>query len=129
MKKDFKKYLGIDWGEKRIGLSIADGETKIAIPYKVAKDIEEISKIIKTEGINEIIVGLPTKLNNKPGKNVELTRNFISGLKKTTALPVVEIDERLTSKGADALCGDKKTKASRDAIAAMLILQTFLDKL
>jgi len=55
--------------------------------------------------------------------------SFLNELKTKTEVEVVEIDERLSSKGADALIGDTKNKAGRDEIAAAIFLQTYLDRL
>jgi RNase H-fold protein (predicted Holliday junction resolvase) len=55
--------------------------------------------------------------------------DFLIDLKRRVDIPVIEIDERLSSKAADALVGNKKTKAERDALAAMLILQSFFDSM
>lgn len=122
-----KKYLAIDWGTKRIGLATGDSETKIALPFKVVADIREVLKAIKDEEIDEIIVGLPVKLS---GAKDNLTAGFdvfVNALKSKAGLPLILADERLSSKAADALAGTKKTKAARDALAAMLILQGYFD--
>lgn len=122
------RYLGIDWGQKRIGLALGDSETKIATPYAVAGKFEEIKKIIKQEEIDEIVIGLPLKMGG--GENLpDKFTDFLNKLKGGFNIPIHEIDERLSSKAADALAGGKKTKAPRDAIAAMIILQTYLDKI
>ncbi len=120
-------YLGIDWGEKRIGLAVGDSETRIASPFIVVKNIEDIIDVIEEELIEEIVIGKPFNMSNI---DFELSKNFLSfleDLKQKVNIPVHEFDERLTSKAADARVGDKKTKASRDVIAAMIILQDFLD--
>ena len=128
MENIIKKYLGVDWGEKRIGLAIGDSETKTAIPHKVVANLDDIIKIITEEDINELVIGQPIA---KSGDDSNLRLdflNFVKRIKKKSNLPIELIDERLTSKAADALPGDKKVKAPRDAIAAMLILQAYLDK-
>ncbi len=125
-----KKYLGIDWGEKRIGLALGDGETKIASPYRIVGNIDKIISIIKDEDIDEIIVGKPVSITNYKLQITNKEYNkFVNELKKKVNVPIKFIDERLSSKAADALVGGKKTKAPRDAVAAMIILQTYLDKL
>ena len=123
-----KKYLGIDWGEKRIGLALGDDENKIATPFTVVKNIDDIVKIIKIEKINYIVLGEPIKMS---GVNNDFTKNFkdfFKIIKNKVNIPVKLVDERLTSKAADALTGTKKTKAARDSLAAMLILQSYFDK-
>lgn len=63
MSDKIVKYLGIDWGEKRIGLSLGDSENKIAIPFKVVIEIDEILSAVKEEDIDEIIIGEPLAMN------------------------------------------------------------------
>ncbi|MDD5071774.1 MAG: Holliday junction resolvase RuvX [Patescibacteria group bacterium] len=123
-----KKYLGVDWGEKRIGLALGDDETKIATPYKTVGNVEEIIKIIKEERVNVVVVGKPLKMQNEKLKMQNEFLDFLALLKKKLDIPVETVDERLSSKAADALAGNKKEKAGRDEIAAMLILQNYLDK-
>ena len=127
MNKEFKKYLGIDWGEKRIGLALADNEIKIAVPYKVVGTLDKIIQVIEEEKVDKIIIGQPIKMRGDKKDLSDEFNNFIKILKEAVTIPIKLVDERLSSKAADALIGDKKTKAPRDAIAAMLILQSYLD--
>lgn len=123
-----KKYLGIDWGEKRIGLALAEEGLNMSWPLKVANNIKEILETIEEEGVDKIIIGKPLKMK---GENKELDprfNKFISQLEKEANIPIELIDERLSSLEADKLIGRKKDKAPRDALAAMIILQTYLDK-
>lgn len=122
------KYLGIDWGEKRIGLSVGDSETKLATPLKIVSSIEEVIGIIEEEEIDILVVGLPVKMDEKQSSSSVGAMEFIDKLKSLSDVLIDTVDERLTSRAADALEGDKKTKADRDATAAMLILQTYLDR-
>jgi len=127
--ESIKKYLGIDWGEARIGLALADSETKIATPFKAVGDLAAVLKVISEEGVDMVIVGQPVSLlNHEPQTVNEKYNKFIEDLCEQAGAPVELVDERLSSKAADALAGDKKTKASRDEIAAMLILQSYLDR-
>ncbi|MDP2709229.1 MAG: Holliday junction resolvase RuvX [bacterium] len=123
------KYLGIDWGEKRIGLALGDSEIKIATPFKTAENADDVLKLILDEEVDIIIIGKPYQISNIQYPLSNKFNNFLSELKSKIKIPVELIDERLSSKAADALPGDKKTKASRDEIAAMLILQSWLDKI
>jgi len=125
-----KKYLGVDWGERRIGLALADGETKMATPFKAATSVEEVARAVESEQVDVVVVGQPVRIRNY---ELEITNEkyneFIKDLKNKIDVPVELVDERLSSKAADALAGNKKTKASRDEIAAMIILQSYLDKI
>lgn len=122
-----KKYLGIDWGEKRIGLALGDSELKLATPYKVVAHINEIKAVVKKEKIVRIILGKPVKMAGYTKELAPAFVEFVKALKAAVLIPIELIDERLSSKAADALFGDKKNKASRDAVAAMIILQSYLD--
>ncbi|MDD5032229.1 MAG: Holliday junction resolvase RuvX [Patescibacteria group bacterium] len=143
MQNDNSKFkiircLGVDWGEKRIGLALGDNETKLATPYKTVSGIEEIKKIVKEEKIDMVVAGKPLRMadtgcqiSDVPAERDRMSDeflDFLSKLKSQLDIPVETIDERLTSKAADALPGNKKEKAGRDEIAAMLILQNYLDK-
>ncbi len=129
-KIETKKYLGIDYGTKRIGLAIGDSETRTAVVFNTVNNINEVIKIIKDEEINVVIVGKPYSVANYEHELPENFKNFMNELHKK--LPddiIVDFeDERLSSKYADSLLGDKKTKAGRDEIAAMSILQGYFDK-
>ena len=122
-----KRYIGIDWGLSRIGLALGDDETKISTPFKVVSNIKDILKTIKEEEIDIIVLGSPLKMSGADDLNNNFLK-FKNNLEKKIDIPIEFIDERLTSKAADALSGDKKNKASRDALAAMIILQSYFDK-
>src|SRR3989339_472923 len=127
-QKNKEKYLGIDWGEKRIGLAIGERGSNMAIPFDVVGDINSLMKVIKNENINRLIIGNPIKMSGEKNTTKEF-EIFIKKLKSILDIPMEFVDERLTSKEADALIGDKRTKAPRDSIAAMLILQQYLDRI
>jgi putative Holliday junction resolvase len=130
MSFDNRVYLGVDWGEKRIGLALADGELRIATPFKTVANLKELAVVAKEEMVDILVLGKPMKMRGEEdGLNPDFLK-FFDDLEGT--LPDVKIeliDERLTSQEADARVGDKKIKASRDEVAAMIILQNYLDKL
>jgi len=123
-------YLGIDYGLKRIGLAIGSDETKIAVVFGTVHDIDDIIKVIKEEKINVIVLGQPFSVASAAHALPVNFQNFVEEL--TVKLPSDVVihyeDERLSSKYADSLAGDKKTKANRDEIAAVSILQGYFDK-
>lgn len=129
------RYLGIDYGGKRIGLALGDDETFIASPFQVieagksADAVEDLALIIKEEDIGAVVIGLPISLKEgREGDQARLTRRFGEALEKENKVKVVYEDERMTSKQADALLRDALPE-KRDAVAAMVILQSYLDKL
>lgn len=122
------RYIGIDYGEKRIGLALGDSESKIAVPFEVAPDLQAVLKIIRDEDIDEIVIGLPLTMKSESGTMTRAVGGFVAQLIEKTRLPIIEIDERLSSVAADKLLGGKD-KSRRDAVAAMVILQTYLDRI
>ena len=117
------RMLGIDFGEKRIGMAITDKGGKIALPLSVAKDIDEVVRVIKERGVEKIIVGMPLSLKGKRGRMAKKTEVFIEELKKRVDVPVEEWDERFSTKEALRI-GNKENK---DAIAAAIILQSYIE--
>ena len=127
-----EKLLGIDHGEKKVGLAMADTETKIATPYKILikeKDpIAKIKEICQQENIEKIIVGLPIGLRGVNSEQYKKVADFIIKLKQEIKLEIIEQDEKMTSIYAQKLMRETKTRKPDDAVAAMLILQSYLDE-
>ncbi len=121
------KYLGIDWGEKRIGLALGDSETGLALPFRVVNSWSDVLEVVSNEKIDQIVLGEPKKLSGDPANQDFLA--FKLKLENEAGVAVNLVDERLSSLAADALVGEKEDKAERDAVAAMLILQNYLDGL
>ncbi|HNU81116.1 MAG TPA: Holliday junction resolvase RuvX [bacterium] len=122
-----KQYLGVDWGEKRIGLALADAETRLALPFMTVTDLRSLLAIIEAESIALVVVGSPRKMAGDEASN-PLFLHFLKELKSKSTVAVVTVDERLSSKAADALAGSKRDKAGRDEIAATIFLQNYLDQ-
>jgi putative Holliday junction resolvase len=129
MSDGLKIYLGVDWGSKRIGLALGDSETKMATPFKTVGGVHDLAETALEESVDVLVIGQPVKMRGiKEGLSQEFLE-FIEEIKNR--LPnkeIVLIDERLSSKAADALPGGD-LKAKRDEIAAMLLLQEYLDKI
>ena len=121
-----KKYLGIDWGEARIGLATADSEVNLALPLKTVSDLAGVLNAIKDEEIDIIVLGNPQKMSGEKADNPSWL-SFLAELKERSGKPVELCDERLSSLAADALEGEDCEKADRDEIAATMILQDYLD--
>ncbi len=124
------RYLGIDYGKSKIGLSISEGLT--ASPLKVLsvnslKDaILKVRQVVEKEGIGRVVVGLP-----ESGEARKITEDFINNLKPY--VDVVASDETLSTQNAVQkmiqLGKSKKTRRQEDAVSASLILQEYLDNL
>lgn len=117
--------LGIDFGTKNIGLAWVQEGLDVVLPYGVipADNISQLYTLIKEEGIAKLVIGLPVTLEDgSENANTARVRTFGELLAQDTGLPVVYIDERLSSFEADTMGGE----ASRDEKAAMVILQEYL---
>ncbi len=132
-----KRYMGIDYGEKRVGLACADDEKLMAVPHRIftfeddyEEDMEHLSIIIKGEA-DVIVVGLPLTREGTEGPMAEKVREFARDLVFRTDLPVHFQDERMSTRENEGLLqGMPKEEQLKllDALAAASILQTWLDK-
>ena len=131
--------LGLDIGEKRIGVAIADPEGFLAIPLTVIErvgeeaDLKAILDLANEHGARRIVVGLPRSLDGSIGKQAERVLSFSRVLSQRTDIPVDTWDERLSTVAAERLLSDAgvksdKRRARRDAMAAAIILQSYLDR-
>ena len=128
------RYLGIDFGLKKIGLALGDSETKIASPIETIPNNDFVfstfDNLIKGEGVEELVVGVPMSAGDfHNSEQLELTRKFINNLQSASGLVVHEVDESYTSKEGQRLQKECGAQASEDSLAAMLILQAFLDSM
>jgi putative Holliday junction resolvase len=139
------RALGVDYGERRIGLALSDPTGLLASPWKTLENdanLERAASRVADElatvpdesyGVQVIVIGLPRRLNGEANDQTARVRAFSSRVAERTALPVVLQDERLTSHEADALLAVRerdwrKRKARLDETAAALILQDYLDQ-
>ncbi len=125
------KYLGIDYGTKRIGIALSDSEGRIAFPKKIIsnrgeeKAVEEIKEIVKGEEVSEVIIGIPISLDGRETEITATVRRFAGMLERAVSLPVHLENEMLTTRMVKQP-GIKKEHI--DEAAAALILQSYLDK-
>jgi len=128
------RYLGIDYGDKKIGLAFGDSEAGVAVPLEVIQntgdDIQQkIADRIKSEQIDEVVIGVPLSTVEGPGSpQLEKTRSFIKQLQEVVSIPVHEEDERYTTAESIRLQREEGAEAADDALAAMLVLQAYLDQ-
>lgn len=134
------KIIGLDLGSKTCGVSISDGLQMFAHPYETLYfegDLETLKvplkTIIETENISAIALGLPKMMNNDIGERAQISIEFKEKLTNWFQVEVALIDERLTSVSANRQLIDldmsrKKRKKVIDQVAAVEILQTYLDQ-
>ena len=129
--------LGIDPGSVRVGIAIADDETRFARPLEVVDrrstdPIARIAQLVAEHGVTRIVVGRPVHLSGAAGTAVTESEAFVAELTAAVSVPVDEHDERLTTVVAEQglRAGGAKAKdrrAMRDAVAAQVLLQGYLD--
>ena len=137
------RVMGLDYGDKTVGVALSDALLITAQPLvtiererwnKLRKTFQQLETIIADNEVEKIVVGKPLNMNGTEGERVERTRAFIEELSKRTGLEIVEVDERLTTVEADRILADTGVAASGrkeyiDKMAAAIILQSYLDGL
>lgn len=127
------KYLGIDYGEKKIGLAIGDDEMSIATPLEIVEETDRgkfayyLNALIAQEDIGVLIVGIPEMSKERHKGHYEKVKEFSNFLQNNSPIPVIEVDESFTTKQAGHLLGTG-SHGRDDAVAAMLLVQGYLDK-
>jgi putative holliday junction resolvase len=132
------RILGMDYGEKRIGVAISDelgftAQGLETIHRKNRKhDLESIGRIIRSFNVEKIVIGYPLRLNGEEGIQCSKVRHFARQLEKAFFVPVVLQDETLTTKEAESILAEANVKRDKrkllvDKLAAGIILQAYLD--
>jgi putative holliday junction resolvase len=138
------RTVGLDIGERRIGVAVSDATGTLARPLRVLRPagldidaldivIQEIARLAgEDDGVGAIVVGLPRRLDGTPTEMTPRVEQFARALGAKTSLPVTLQDERLSSREAESRLAlrDKdwrSRKAKLDAAAAAIILQDYLD--
>ncbi|HSW01461.1 MAG TPA: Holliday junction resolvase RuvX [Sedimentisphaerales bacterium] len=131
------RYLAIDYGMKRIGLAVCDASETVASPLAVVQGrkelIQRIKRVVASEGVEAVVVGLPLNMDGTEGPQARLVQAFGKELGRQLGIPVHFQDERLSSFGAEQRLLEMdlsraKKKERLDALAAADILQDFLDQ-
>ena len=135
------RVLAIDVGQRRVGLAISDPTATLARPLatlgqsddavdKVAHEIAQLAA--EEDGISEIVVGRPMRLDGSPDEQTAHVARFVAALQSRTPIPIRWRDERLTSREAESRLAVnerdwRKRKKTLDAAAAAIFLQEYLD--
>ena len=138
------RFLGIDYGQRRIGLALSDATALLARPWKVmprqgnpSQVAAALASLIRglaseDDGLAGVVVGLPRKLDGSPSDLTATVETIAATLGKMLDVPVVLQDERLSSREAESLLARRlkdwrDRKSLLDATAAAVILQDYLD--
>ena len=132
------RILGIDYGTKRLGLAMSDEDEILASPLPVRTrttlpdDLKFIANLVDDRKVGTIVLGLPLNMNGSQGEMARAVQEFADELRSKCNVPVVLFDERLTTSEAERVLvqadiSRKKRKTLRDGLAAVLILQGYLD--
>jgi putative Holliday junction resolvase len=127
------RILGVDWGERRIGLAVSDPSGTIAsgletVSVRSAEDaVERVTQVAVAEGVERVVVGLPLLMSGARGSAAEAAQSFADALARRSGLPVATYDERLTSalsarrlKETGVRTGHARKKVDQGAAVALL---------
>jgi putative Holliday junction resolvase len=131
------RILAVDYGRARLGLAMSDEDGVLASPLpslpRSRRDLDEIARLARSRSAARIVVGLPLSMDGSNGAMAAEARAFAQQLAQSACLPVDLFDERWTSAEAERAMieGDlsrRRRKELRDGLAAVLILQAYLDQ-
>jgi len=132
------RILGIDYGDRRIGMAVSDGLGLTAQPVGVVltradgRHLQELADICRQREVERVVVGLPRNMNYSLGERARVTLEFVEALRQAVDVPVETWDERLSTVQAERSLRargltHKRRKARRDTVAAQFILQSYLN--
>jgi putative pre-16S rRNA nuclease len=132
------RYLGLDVGDRQVGVALSDETATLATGLAnltrtgPRKDVKAVAALVRQHGVAEVVVGLPRNLDGSVGPQAQKVLAFMEDLRPSVRVPVVPWDERLTSVMAhraleEANLGWRQRKGVVDKVAAILILQSYLD--
>jgi putative Holliday junction resolvase len=131
------RYLGIDFGLKRVGLALTDPAGTMAFPYRTLvrttrkQFFEDLLQVIEDEKVQGVVLGLPLDLEGRETETTRQVLNFRNSLARRITLPVFLVNEALSSFEAEQALSrsgmkKKKQKPVLDQVAAVIILESFL---
>ena len=134
------KIMSVDYGESRTGIAICDKNEVLASPYTVIKEtyqpklVTQIIKIVNDESVEKIVIGLPRNMDGSYGYRCDECKALAEAIKKELSIDIDFEDERLTTViSHDVLSSNnvrgKKRKETVDAVSAVMILQSYLDRI
>lgn len=134
------RKMGIDYGDKRIGVAMTDALCIISSPYEVFENrsqkasLQHLAELIKQFNVDEVAMGLPLNMDGSEGERAKIHRAFGEKLAKLSGVKVDYVDERLTSAEAEEILIQSKVRREKrkeliDKLSAQIILQTYLNQI
>ena len=134
------RKMGIDYGDRRIGVAMTDALCIISSPYEVFENrseeqsLQHLNKLIKEFNVDEVAMGLPLNMDGSEGERAKIHREFGEKLASLSGIKVEYVDERLTSAEAEEILIQSKVRREKrkeliDKISAQIILQTYLNQI
>ncbi|MGB4966787.1 MAG: Holliday junction resolvase RuvX [Candidatus Saccharimonadales bacterium] len=121
--------IGVDYGQKRVGVALGHAIARLPRPYKVLRHddrlLAQLQAIIEGEQVRVVVLGLPVPFGGGASRQTELTLDFGKTLQSTFKLPLYYVNEALTSVEAENELGEKALSKSVDAHAAAAILERY----
>jgi putative Holliday junction resolvase len=136
------KVLGVDVGERRVGVALSDELRMLATPLTIldrgkglAPVLDALADVVRREGVVKMVVGLPFNADGSEGRQARRVRDFARVAERVVGIPVELWDERLSTLGAEEIIRAQGRNLKRlrrqgqiDAVAAAVILQDYLDR-
>lgn len=128
------RVLAVDYGEKRVGLAIGDTETSLALPHGVLERqadeslAQQLRQVVLEEDVATVVIGDPVSTDARTSQQTGSARAFAELLRHELNVPVEMFDERFTSQRADVVTVPGARTRSRDELAAMFLLQDYLER-
>jgi putative Holliday junction resolvase len=121
------RVLALDYGTARCGCAISDPSGTLVRPLPAVEppDPETIAQLVAAEGVERVVVGLPTTLSGQEGEQAKLSREFAGELSELLDIPVETYDERLTTRMAERSAREG-ARADPDSLAAAHLLESYL---
>ena len=134
------RVLGVDSGERRVGLALSDETRLLATPFGVlqrtaglAPVLDAIAELVQREGVTQLVVGLPLNADGTAGRQAKRAQDFARVAERVVRVPVTLWDERLSTRAAEEIVRAQgrstRKRTDLDAVAAAVILQDYLDHL
>lgn len=133
------RMLGLDIGERRVGVAVSDPDGRVATPLKVlpgplSADVAPLKRLLEDYEVEVAVVGLPLSMDGTEGPQARAVREEVARLSKSVRLEWRFHDERLSSVAAKRMMADagadsRKQRGSVDMVAASIMLQSYLDSI